>query len=99
MPVYIIREGRIIHFPDATVAKMGSDGKKIHVIRGETIIGNFPAYNVVYYGIELPPCYRKQYEDQLEWEALSPEERGKRSAAVKAIRAGLVPLPIEESKE
>lgn len=93
MPVYIVREGKIILFPDADVAKMAADGKKIHVIRAEVIIGNFPAYNVVYYGIELPPLYQKQYEAQLEWEAMSPEEKAKRSAAVKAIKSG---PPVQE---
>ncbi len=91
MAVYIVREGKIILFPDADVAKMAADGKKIHIIRGETIIGNFPAYNVVYYGIELPPMYQKQYEAQQEWEALSPEERAERSAKAQAIRKGLPP--------
>ena len=91
MAVYIVREGKIILFPDADVAKMAADGKKIHVIREETIIGNFPAYNVVYYGIELPPMYQKQYEAQQEWEALSPEEKAKRSIAIKAIKAGQPP--------
>lgn len=91
MAVYIVREGKIILFPDADVAKMAADGKKIHIIRGERIIGNFPAYNVVYYGIELPPMYQKQYEAQQEWEALSPEERAERSAKAQAIRKGLPP--------
>jgi hypothetical protein len=96
MPVYIIREGKIILFPDATVAKMGADGKKIHVIRDDVIIGNFPAYNVSYYGIELPPCYQKQYQDQHAWEAMSPEERGRISAEAKAKRAGLATQANEE---
>jgi hypothetical protein len=94
--VYIVREGRIILFPDATVAKMAADGKKIHVIRNDVIIGNFPAYNVAYYGIELPPCYQRQYEDQVAWDALTPEERGKRSAEAKAIRKGLAQPPPQE---
>lgn len=95
MPVYIVREGRIIHFPDATVAKMAADGKKIHVIRDEVIIGNFPAYNVAYYGIELPPIYEQAYKVQQEWDALKPEERAERSAKAQAIRKGLVPPPSE----
>lgn len=89
MAVYIVREGRIILFPDATVAKISANAQAIHIIRNDVIIGNFPAKTVSYYGIELPPCYQKQYEEQLAWEALSPEERGRRSAAAQAIRKGL----------
>jgi hypothetical protein len=95
MPVYIVREGKIILFPDADVAKMAADGKKIHVIRAEVIIGNFPAYNVAYYGIELPPIYQKQYEAQQAWEAMSPDERAKRSAEAQAIRKGHLPPPSD----
>lgn len=91
MAVYIVREGRIVLFPDATVAKISMNGQAIHVIRDTVIIGNFPARTVSYYGIELPPCYQKQYEDQVAWDALSPEDRGKRSAAAQAIRRGLAP--------
>jgi hypothetical protein len=91
MAVYIVREGKVIEFPDATVAKMGADGKKIHVIRNDVIIGNFPAYNIAYYGIELPPIYQKHYEDQKKWEAMSPEERGRISAEAQAKRKGLAP--------
>lgn len=99
MAVYIVREGKIIEFPTATVAKMGADGKKIHIIRDEVIIGNFPAYNVAYYGIELPPMYEKQYEAQKEWEALSPEEKAKRSVAVKAIKQGPPTSDKDESSD
>jgi len=95
--VYIVREGRIISFPDATVAKISMNGQAVHIIRDNVIIGNFPAKTVSYYGIELPPCYQKQYEQQIEWEALSPEERGKRSAAAQAIRRGLTP-PSDQDK-
>jgi len=99
MAVYIIREGRIIFFPDATVAKISANAQAIHVIRNDVIIGNFPAKTVSYYGIELPPCYQKQYEDQVAWEALSPEERGKRSAAAQAIRKGLAPPTAQANEE
>ena len=95
MPVYIVKEGRIIHFPDADVAKMAGTGKVIHVIRQDVIVGNFPAYNVSYYGTELPQMFKKQYEDQLAWEALTPEERAERSARAQAIRKGLAPPPSE----
>lgn len=98
MPVYIIREGRVIHFPNADVAKMAADGKKIHIIRQDVIIGNFPAYNVAYYGIELPPIYQKQYEDQLAWDALTPEERSERTAKAQALRKGLAPPPAQASE-
>jgi hypothetical protein len=96
--VYIVREGKVILFPDATVAKMGADGKKIHVIRNDVIIGNFPAYNIAYYGIELPPHYQKAYESQLAWEAMTPEERGRISAEAQARRKGLTP-PAEQEGE
>lgn len=99
MPVYIVREGRIVYFPDADVAKMASSGKVIHVIRKDFIVGNFPAYNVVYYGTELPPMYQKQYEDQLAWEALSPEERARRSAEAQAIRRGIVPPSTQANED
>lgn len=99
MPVYVVREGRIVHFPDADVAKMAADGKKIHVIRGETIIGNFPAYNVAYYGIELPPCYVEQFKHQLAWEAMSPEERSLKSAAAKEARKVSAHPPTQVDEE
>lgn len=100
MAVYIVRQGRIIFFPNATVAKISANGQAVHVIRDMTIIGNFPAKTVSYYGIELPPCYQKQYEDQLAWEALTPEERGKISAATQAVRRGLTASPeMTEEKE
>lgn len=95
MPVYVVKQGRITFFPDADVAKMAATGRVIHVIRAETIIGNFPSDNVSYYGTELPPAYQEQYKHQLEWEALSPDERAKRSASAQAIRKGLAPPPAE----
>ena len=99
MPVYIVKEGRIVHFPDADVAKMAASGKVIHVIRNGEIVGNFPAYNVAYYGIELPPSYQKQYENQQAWEALTPEERAERSARAQAIRKGLTPQEDPETEK
>jgi len=89
--VYIITEGRIVVFPDATVAKISANGHAVHVIRNDTIIGNFPAASVRYYGIELPPTYQQDYENQLAWASLSPEERAERKAKAQAIRKGLVP--------
>jgi hypothetical protein len=96
--VYIVREGRVIVFPDASVAKLSGNTQTVHVIRDDVIIGNFPARTVAYYGIELPPCYQKQYETQLAWESLSPEERGRISAEAQARRKGLTP-PAEQEGE
>ena len=99
MPVYIVKEGRIVHFPDAAVAKMAGSGKVIHIIRQDVIVGNFPAYNVSYYGTELPPIYQKQYEHQQAWDALTPEERAERSARAQAIRKGLGPQEDSETEK
>lgn len=88
MPVYIVSEGRVLLFPDATVAKMASSGMVVHIIRGEEIIGNFPAKTVRYYGIELPPAFKKDYENQLAWEKLTPEQRGEIKAKTQSLRSG-----------
>lgn len=84
--VYVVTEGKIIEFPDATVAKISANGQAVHVIRNETIIGNFPAKHVAYYGIELPPRYANQYEEQKKWDALPAEERMRISAEAKRLR-------------
>ncbi len=86
--IYIVSDGRIITFPDATVAKMAGSGNVIHIIRGDDIIGNFPAKNVRYYGTELPPAFQEDYKNQREWESLSPEERAIRKAQAVAARKG-----------
>ena len=86
MAVYVVTEGRIVVFDDATVCKISGNGMSIHIIRGETIIGSFPAKQVRYYGIELPACYKQDYENQLAWAALTPEERAKRKAEAQAAR-------------
>lgn len=95
MPVYIVSEGRVLYFPDATVAKMAGSGNVVHIIRNEEIIGNFPAKSVRYYGTELPPAFKKDYENQLEWEKLPPEKRAEIKAKTKAQRTGGEP----ETKE
>lgn len=97
MSVYVVAEGRIVFFPDATVAKISANGQAVHVIRNEVIIGNFPATIVRFYGIELPPQFQKDYENQLAWEALSPQERAERSARAQAIRKGLTPPESQKS--
>lgn len=94
MPVYIVSEGRVLLFPDATVAKMASSGNVIHIIRGDEIIGNFPTKAVRFYGTELPPAFKKDYENQLAWEALTPEQRGEIKARTKAERKGSDPEPL-----
>lgn len=96
--VYIVTEGKIVEFPDATVAKISGNGQVIHIIRDDTIIGNFPAKHVAYYGIELPPRYAKQYEHQKAWEALPPEERAKISAEAKRLR-GVSPEKADDRGE
>lgn len=93
MPVYIVSEGRVLLFPDATVAKMASNGNVVHIIRGDEIIGNFPAKAVRYYGIELPPAFKKDYENQLAWESLTPEQRAEIKAKAQAERKGSTPDP------
>lgn len=35
--VYIVTEGKIIEFPDASAAKIGANGQAIHIIRNDTI--------------------------------------------------------------
>jgi len=98
MPVYIVSEGRILAFPDATVAKMAAHGNVIHIIRNDVIIGNFPADRVRYYGIELPPAFEKDFENQKAWEQLTPEQRAKVKAETQAVRKGgqVDPPPAEQ---
>ena len=91
MAVYVVTEGRIVVFPDATGAKpSGVGGVVVHILgKDDKVIGNFPMRNVRYYGTELPPTYREDYENQLAWQALSPEERARRKGAAQAARKGL----------
>lgn len=88
MPVYIVSDGRVILFPDATVAKMAAHGNTVHVIRNEEIIGNFPTKSVRFYGTELPPTFKQDYENQLAWEKLTPAERAVQKAKVQSERKG-----------
>lgn len=91
MPVYIVSDGRVLLFPDATVAKMAGSGMVVHIIRNEEIIGNFPAKSVRYYGTELPPSFQKDYENQLAWEKLTPEQRAEIKAKTQAERKSSAP--------
>ena len=95
--IYIVSDGRIVTFPDATVAKMAG-GNVIHIIRGDDIIGNFPAKNVRYYGTELPPTFQEDYKNQLAWEGLSPEERALRKGKAVAARKALPTQATEGPK-
>lgn len=88
MPVFIVSDGRVIEFPDATVAKMATHGNAVFVIRGEEIIGTFPTKSVRYYGTELPPAFLKDWENQKAWDALTPEQRALLKAETKAVRTG-----------
>lgn len=73
-------------FPDATVAKMAGSGNVVHIIRGEEIIGNFPTKAVRYYGTELPPSFKKDFENQQAWDNLPPEKRAEIKAKTQALR-------------
>ena len=91
MPVYVVTEGRIVVFPEASGAKpSGIGGVVVHIIGkdGTSVIGNFPMRSVRYYGTELPPTYQQDYENQLAWMKLSPEERARQKAAAQAQRKG-----------
>jgi len=91
MAVFIVSDGRVIEFPDATIAKMAAHGNAVFVIRDEEIIGTFPTKTVRYYGTELPPAFLKDWENQKAWEALTPEQRAFAKAETKAIRSGVAP--------
>jgi hypothetical protein len=88
--VYVVTEGRIIVFPNATGAKpSGVGGVVVHIIgEDNSVIGNFPMRTVKYYGTELPPTYQQDYENQLAWAALTPEERTEAKAKAKKVREG-----------
>lgn len=87
MAVYVVTEGRIIVFPDATGAKpSGIGGVVVHILRGSDVIGNFPMRSVRYYGTELPPTFQQDYENQLAWSKLTPEERVEAKARAKKIK-------------
>jgi len=89
MAIYVVSEGRIVVFPDATAAKpSGMGGVVVHIMRGDEVIGNIPMKQVRYYGTELPPTYQQDYENQLSWAALTPEERASRKAKAQAERKG-----------
>jgi len=88
--VYVVTEGRIIVFPEATGAKpSGIGGVVVHIIgKDNSVVGNFPMKTVKYYGTELPPTYQQDYENQLAWAKLTPEERTEAKAKAKRVREG-----------
>lgn len=93
MGIYVVTEGRIIHFQNATGAKpSGIGGVVVHIMREDEVVGNIPMKLVKFYGSELPATYKKDYEDQLVWEKLSPEEKTAARAKAKQIREG-TPAP------
>lgn len=93
MGIYVVTEGRIVHFQNATGAKpSGIGGVVVHIMREDEVIGNIPMKLVKFYGSELPPTYKKDYENQLAWEKMSPEERTAARAKARQIREG-APTP------